>query len=208
MRAWPFFLVPMKEMSWLWRRPTAIASFHRLTRLSARWISSTPSSLNRVLSTSFHGQPNRQMHAPSFLAPVFESQLYLVHVGLWTCRWTCEAQKLASFANCAVSASRFRRNASTPSRRGTVCSLVLSISSVYRLSVGVGIEGLLARYVPPGIHCQHMSRCSRGTPQPPACSRRPVPDPARHCRGATRDREGAERRENSSRPRRSTRSPV
>jgi hypothetical protein len=68
----------MNEMSWLCRSPTAIALFHLFTMLCDRRICNTPSGLNAVFSTSFHGALKRQR---SCLPPRLPNE-YFTHVGL------------------------------------------------------------------------------------------------------------------------------
>jgi hypothetical protein len=87
----------MKEMSWLWRNPTAIALFHRFTRLWPRRMRSNPSSVKPVFSTAGQGAPNRQGFR--LCRP---SMAYLTDVGLCVCTCVAPAQKFASSSNDAA----------------------------------------------------------------------------------------------------------
>lgn len=72
-------IVATNEMSWLCRSPTAMALFHRFTRLWLRRICSEPSAVNAVFSTSLQGDLKR--HRPRF--PCLLPTEYFRHVGLW-----------------------------------------------------------------------------------------------------------------------------
>ncbi|KAH8654196.1 hypothetical protein BGZ61DRAFT_204945 [Ilyonectria robusta] len=193
-----FRCVAMKEMSWLWRSPTAMALFHRLTMLCVLRICSTPSGVNAVLSTNLHGALNRQ-RSPF---PLFLPREYLTQVGLWV--WICvaPAQKLASSSNaaenCSVLSSREeisdvtdRSACTTQNPSWSRSCLVCQPRPVCPPEVLDGQQHALSITLPLRKHYRRIGRCAHDTPPGPprGCRQAQNSDARFHATRAARERE-------------------
>lgn len=116
-------------MSWLCRSPTAIALFQRFTSGCDRWISKTPSGVNPVLDTSFHGALNRQRSGLRWPLCCCGRMAYFKHVALCVWIWLEPAAKLASSSNAAANCSVLSISVEMSADTGLSAAIALAASS-------------------------------------------------------------------------------